>query len=182
MRKKIFAKWIQKEKYPQMFIYPLMSWMEWKDIWPMAKLIALRMWSQKYRKKKGKEKKWVACALVGHRPALCVKKTGARERRLLGYYPHRTCTPPLIYNSDVELGKPHFSMKICFSVLCGMFCWPSSHWLFWHFLEQVVWIKSWEGKPRVIHTFWSRSNWTAAPEPLKTKRGERPQIWNVKGH
>lgn len=52
------------------------------------------------------------------------RKQGARERRQLGYYPHRTCTPLLIYNSDVEFGKPHFSMKICFSALAGMFCWP----------------------------------------------------------
>lgn len=69
---------------------------------------------------------------------LSVWRKLAKERRLLGYYPHRTCTPLLIYNSDVELGKPHFLLKICFSALFGMFCWPGSHWLFWHFLEQLA--------------------------------------------
>lgn len=157
--------------------HPLLSWMGWREIWPMAEVIAMGMWSQK-GKKGGKEKKWAASALVGARPALCAEKTGARERRQLGYYPHRTCTPALIYNSDVELGKPHFSMKICFSALSGMFCWPGTRWLFWHFLEQVVRIKSWEGKSRVIHTFSSRNNAIGPPRPSlrKPERRETPYL------
>lgn len=45
--------------------------------------------------------------------------------------------PGLIYNSNVELGKLHFSMKICF-LPHRVVCWIVLAVFFWHFLEQVL--------------------------------------------
>lgn len=65
-------------------------------------------------KKKGTSKK-KACAFVGGWPRHGAKKTSAGEllQRQLGYYPLRTCTLQLIYNSNLQFIKLHFSTKMC---------------------------------------------------------------------